>query len=71
MFTFLRYYEMYISKKYLVKQAFNLLEIVSFLLPVLPSKLNHRLFVAFVYFGLHHYKAQIIYAKFKTNCILA
>jgi hypothetical protein len=50
-----------------MKLAFQLLEFAAFILPALPESLYVRLTILFIYFVLHYFKAQLIYAKFKNR----
>lgn len=47
--------------------AFNALEFFAFILPALPESLYVRLTILFVYFGLHYFKVQLMYLKFKNS----
>ena len=53
----------------LLKIAFDTIEFVSFLLPVLPSQLKVRLGVISVYFIIYYSNMQYSYARFKKECL--
>ncbi len=48
---------------------FVLFELFLFLLPVLPSDLNFRLGIAWIYFVGHVLGVQRMYLKFKKNAL--
>lgn len=51
------------------KTLFTTIEFVSFILPALPSSLNVRICILFIYFTAHYYKLQMEYLKIKNKYI--
>ena len=49
------------------KYLFHLLEFFAFILPALPESIYFRLLILFIYFVLHYYKIQYVYAKIKSE----
>jgi len=52
-----------------MKLFFNTIEFIAFILPALPNDLWVRLSIVTIYFILHYFKAQHLYADFKYECI--
>jgi hypothetical protein len=51
----------------MIKYFFHTLELVAFILPALPDKINIRLTILTIYFGAHIFKLQYHYAKLKNK----
>lgn len=54
----------------MMKCLFYLIEFTAFILPALPSNLNHRLLILMIYFISHVLKLQYYYVKIKNKYTL-
>jgi hypothetical protein len=52
-----------------IEFVFKTVECVAFILPALPNSVIVRLSILLAYFIAHCCKLQMIYLKFKNNCI--
>ena len=52
------------------KILFNILELVAFIIPALPSSIILRLIILFSYLLLHNYKVHIMYSQLKKKYIM-
>ena len=48
---------------------FKLIDLIAFILPAIPSDLNTRLTILFIYFVMHAMQLQRTYANFKNKLI--
>ena len=45
----------------------TIIELIAFILPAIPKKLEIRLLILFLYFVAHYFQLNNIYKKYKNN----